>query len=56
MIGMLPENKVSIEEMEEILNELFSKDKNILLTLSSTDRSNLKKLIRIYDYIKYKTP
>lgn len=56
LIGMLPEEKVIVGEMETILNELFEQDKNILLTMTGPDRSNLKKIIRIYDYIKYKTP
>ena len=39
-----------------ILNELFQQDENVLSALVGPDRSNLKRLIRIYDFLKYKTP
>lgn len=56
IMGMLPEANVSVDELEIILHEIFEQNKNILLSLEGPNRSNLKKLIRIYDYIKYKTP
>ena len=56
LIGVLPEEKVDVGELEMILNELFQQDENVLSALVGPDRSNLKRLIRIYDFLKYKTP
>ena len=59
LLVSLPEEKADPQQIEKILISLFSKDKNILEILDTNTRSNLRKLIRIYDYLVYgkiKTP
>ena len=52
-IAHLEEEKINIEELEEILIEIFKKDNNILESDNNSLKSNLRRAIRIYDYLKY---
>ena len=55
LLGFLPENLVEVDELEKILREVFEKKPNCLSQDSSDlNKSNIRKLIRIYDYLKYK--
>lgn len=59
LLGYLPENKIDVDQYQEILEEIFEENPNILSSLNAPDRSNLNRLIRIYDYLQYrqkKTP
>lgn len=53
LIGFLPEEKVCAEDLKNILEEIFNKDPNHLETLSSSQRSPLRKVIRMYDYLQW---
>lgn len=53
IMGSLPEDKVNVADLETILREIFSENHNILEELPDGDRSNLRRLIRIYDYLAY---
>lgn len=59
LLGFLPQDKVNVNDYQNILDEMFTENPNILTTLNGTDKSNLKKIIRIYDLLRYgrkKTP
>ncbi len=53
LLGGLPENKVSADDYEIILNEIYQNKEPVLSTLAPADRSNLRKVIRIYDWLKW---
>lgn len=58
-IAHLTENQIIIDDLEKILIEVFHNDPDILIIKDKKDSnyqrlvSNIKRLIRIYDYIKY---
>ena len=59
LLGYLPENQVNVEQYRQILGAIFDENVNILSSLDSPNRSNLHRMIRIYDFLKYrqkKTP
>lgn len=59
LLGCLPEEKIDINKYQSILEEIFTENNNILNSLDSPNRSNLHRMIRIYDFLKYgqkKTP
>ena len=56
LMSTLPKEKEDVDDLERILKEIFSQNKEILATLDAPNRSPLRKLIRIYDFLKYKTP
>lgn len=49
----MPEDKMDIDALERILKELFNQDKNALECLKGDTRVNVKRLIRMYDYLKW---
>lgn len=51
-ISQLLEDEVDCSELEVVLKQLFKKE-NYLESLNSTDRSQIRRLIRIYDYLKW---
>ena len=53
IMGSLPEDKVNVYDLKKILQEIFTENPNILEELSQGERSNLRRLIRIYDYLAY---
>ena len=53
LLGVLPEDKVNTDDYQKILEEMFAENPNILTSLDGSNRSNLKKMIRIYDFLKY---
>lgn len=53
LISQLPEDRLDVEDLEDILCTLFSNDRDILENLSPVDRSNIRRLILIYDYLKW---
>jgi hypothetical protein len=56
LMAFLPEQKVNLSDLERILTGLFEKDKDYLSRVDYSTRSHIRKLIRVYDYLKYKTP
>lgn len=56
LMASLPEQKVNLSDLERILTGLFEKDKDYLSRVDYSARSHIRKLIRVYDYLKYKTP
>lgn len=53
LLGFLPENSIDINQYQEILEQIFFKNKDILDSLDGPNRSNLKRMIRIYDFLRY---
>lgn len=53
LISHLPENQIDVEELEAVLQELFGSDANILQHEIASIRTNIRRLIRIYDYLKW---
>ena len=52
-IAYLDESKIDVNDLEKILIEILKKDNNILETGNNSLKSNLRRAIRIYDYLKY---
>ena len=55
MVAMLPENQIDVGELENILRGLFEEDINILVNMKASAKSDIKRLIKIYDCLKYGT-
>lgn len=53
LMAYLPEEQIVVEDLEKILVGLFEEDVNILQNVSQSERTNIKRLIRIYDYLKW---
>lgn len=53
LIGFMPEEKIRYEDLQTILKEIFDTEPDILQTLTSPDRSSLRKVIRMYDYLRW---
>lgn len=59
LLSCMPEEKIDIVQYQNILENIFTENINILSSLDSPNRSNLNRMIRIYDFLKYgqkKTP
>lgn len=60
LLGFLPENKIDVDQYQQILEIIFDENANILSSLVASNRSNLNRMIRIFDYLRYgpnkKTP
>ena len=53
LLGFLPEEKIDVDQYQQILERIFEKNVNILSSLSAVDCSNLNRMIQIYDYLRY---
>ena len=53
LIAYLPEEKININELEKILKNLFAQNVNILQNPKASIRTNIRRLIMIYDYLKW---
>ncbi len=53
LIAHLPEHKIDVMELELVLNEIFTEDVNILQNPKPSIRTNIRRLITIYDYLKW---
>ena len=53
LIAYLSEEQIDIVELENFLVGLFEEDVNVLQNVSQSERTNIKRLIRIYDYLKW---
>lgn len=54
LLGFLPYESVSVDDLEMILKEIFANHPNYISMVEGMNKSNIRKLIRIYDYLKYK--
>ena len=48
----LQKEQISLNTLEKYLNNIFSQESEILKISKSSIRTNLRRLIRIYDYLK----
>lgn len=53
LIAYLKEKQIDVNELENVLKGIFEADVNVLQSVNSNERSNIKRLIRIYDYLKW---
>lgn len=53
LISHLEEVQIDINELECVLKEVFEEDINLLHNSSSTVRTNIRRLIMVYDYLKW---
>lgn len=53
LIAYLNENEINIDDLENILKEIFNKSPKIFDNLQQNTKSDLRRIIRIYDYLKY---
>ena len=59
LLVCVPEEKINVNQYQSVLEAIFTENNNILSSLDSPNRSNLHRMIRIYDFLKYgqkKTP
>lgn len=54
LIAHLTEAQIDLGELERVLLEIFENDVNILQNEKNAIRTNIRRLIRIYDYLKWK--
>ncbi len=53
LMAYLTEDQFVLEELEDVLVEVFREDKNVLETAGSAEKTGLRRLIRIYDWLKF---
>lgn len=57
LIASLPEDKINVDELELVLREVFNENPQILLSkptdISKDIRTDIRRLIRIYDFLKW---
>lgn len=54
LLGFLPFEDINVDELEQILKEIFGNNPDYISMIEGSNKSNIKKLIRIYDFLKYK--
>ncbi len=53
LIAYLTEQNIDVDELEGVLKEIFETDINILQNSKPAIRTNVRRLIMIYDYLKW---
>ena len=53
LIAHLEKSQINVNELGSVLKELFETDINILQNVNANERSDIRRLIRIYDYLKW---
>lgn len=53
LISHLGEEQINVVELEDVLKNLFEEDVNILQNVDSQARTHIRRLIMIYDYLKW---
>ena len=53
LLVCVPEEKINVNQYQSVLEAIFTENNNILSSLDSPNRSNLHRMIRIYDFLKY---
>ena len=54
LIAHLEECQIDIDELKEVLVEIFEEDINILKNIGSAGRTNIRRVIMIYDCLRWK--
>ena len=49
----LPEEMMDVDELGEILTEIFAKDPDVLLHSTANEKTDIRRLIRLYDYLRW---
>ena len=49
----MSKNMIDVEQYQQILETIFHENSNILSSLDSSNRSNLHRMARIYDFLRY---
>lgn len=53
LIAYLKEEQIVLGELENVLNEIFEENINVLSDSEAETRTNIRRLIMIYDYLKW---
>lgn len=53
LISHLAETQIDVNELEGVLKEIFEEDINLLQNSRSSVRTNVRRLIMVYDYLKW---
>ncbi len=53
IMAYLKEDEFDIVELEELLTYIFEEDTNVLENVSNSEKTGLRRLIRVYDYLKW---
>ena len=53
LIAYLTKDQIDVDELETVLRELFNANKNILQEETPLVKTNIRRLIMIYDYLKW---
>ena len=53
LIAHLEEENINVNKLEIVLKEIFEKDINVLQNSISAVRTNVRRLILLYDYLKW---
>lgn len=54
LIGHLEEHQLNVDELKVVLDEVFEEDINILKNIGSAGRTNIRRVIMIYDCLRWK--
>ena len=52
-LGWLPEDKMNVDELGEILAEIFGNDPEIFSHSTANEKTDIRRLIRFYDYLRW---
>lgn len=52
-IAYLKEEQIDLLELENVLQQIFADDREVLVTSEAAIKANIRRLIRIYDYLKW---
>ena len=53
LLSCLPESKMDVDQLGHVLFDMFQEDEDILEHANGNLRSDMKRLIRMYDYLKW---
>ena len=53
LLGCLPEEKMKVEELKEILEEIFTTNPDVLTNSAPNIPTDIKRLIRYYDFLRW---
>ena len=53
LLSCLPEQSIDAEELHSVLSEIFTTDENVLSGRNSGLSTNVRRLIRVYDYLRW---
>ena len=54
LIAYLEEHQINLDELEDVLKTIFNEDIHILRGIGQTGRTNIRRVIMIYDCLKWK--